>query len=131
MLDVKNAFLNGYLEEEVYMNIPPGFESTGMANKVCRLRKSLYGLKQSPEAWFNRFTNVFKDGYTRCQSDYTLFVKHSEDGRIAAIIVYVHDIVLTGNHTEEMACVKLILSKVFEMKDFGHLKYFLGMEIAT
>lgn len=74
---------------------------------------------------------VFKDGYTRCQSDYTLFVKHSEDGRIAAIIVYVHDIVLTGNHTEEMACVKLILSKVFEMKDFGHLKYFLGMEIAT
>ena len=76
-LDVKNAFLNGDLEEEVYMDIPAGLETTSNFNKVCRLRKSLYGLKQSPRAWFERFTTVVKGyGFVQCQSDHTLFVKH-------------------------------------------------------
>lgn len=121
-LDVKNAFLNGGLEEELYMKSSPGFEST-LVNKVCRLKKSLtwkvhlvlnqhwqwikwlkkslYGLEQSPSASFYRFTNVLKkDGYTQCQSDYTLFVKHSGQGNIVVLIVYVGDIVLTSNHVE-------------------------------
>ncbi|RVW56555.1 Retrovirus-related Pol polyprotein from transposon RE1 [Vitis vinifera] len=105
-LDVKNAFLNGDLEEEVYMDIPTGLETTSNFNKVCRLRKSLYGLKQSPRAWFERFTKVVKGyGFVQCQSDHTLFVKHFPEGKLAIIIE-------------------------FKIKDLGNLKYFLGMEIA-
>ncbi|KAL6316992.1 hypothetical protein AAG906_026686 [Vitis piasezkii] len=98
-LDVKNAFLNGDLEEEVYMDIPAGLETTSNFNKVCRLRKSLYGLKQSP-------------------------------GKAAIIIVYVDDIILTGDHEEKIDLLKKLLTKEFEIKDLGNLKYFLGMEIA-
>ena len=130
-LDVKNAFLNGDLEEEVYMDIPAGLETTSNFNKVCRLRKSLYGLKQSPRAWFERFTKVVKGyGFVQCQSDHTLFVKHFPEGKLAIIIVYVDDIILTGNHEEKIDLLKKLLSKEFEIKDLGNLKYFLGMEIA-
>ncbi|RVX07945.1 Retrovirus-related Pol polyprotein from transposon TNT 1-94 [Vitis vinifera] len=130
-LDVKNAFLNGDLEEEVYMDIPAGLETTSNFNKVCRLRKSLYGLKQSPRAWFERFTKVVKRyGFVQCQSDHTLFVKHFLEGKLAIIIVYVDDIILTGDHEEKIDLLKKLLTKEFEIKDLGNLKYFLGMEIA-
>ncbi|RVW47126.1 Retrovirus-related Pol polyprotein from transposon RE1 [Vitis vinifera] len=129
--DVKNAFLNGDLEEEVYMDIPVGLETTSNFNKVCRLRKSLYGLKQSPRAWFERFTKVVKGyGFVQCQSDHTLFVKHFPEGKLAIIIVYVDDIILTGDHEEKIDLLKKLLTKEFEIKDLGNLKYFLGMEIA-
>ncbi|RVW61349.1 Retrovirus-related Pol polyprotein from transposon RE1 [Vitis vinifera] len=130
-LDVKNAFLNGDLEEKVYMDIPAGLETTSNFNKVCRLRKSLYGLKQSPKAWFERFTKVVKGyGFVQCQSDHTLFVKHFPEGKLAIIIVYVDDIILTGDHEEKIDLLKKLLTKEFEIKDLGNLKYFLGMEIA-
>lgn len=130
-LDVKNAFLNGDLVEEVYMDMPPGFETNCTRGKVCRLRKSLYGLKQSPRAWFDKFTRVLKqDGYLQSQADHTLFIKHFTNGKITMLIVYVDDIVLTGNYEEEMRRLKLLLSKEFEIKDLGHLRYFLGMEVA-
>jgi IS30 family transposase len=130
-LDIKNAFLNGELEEEVYMQIPSGLESPGTANMVCRLRKSLYGLKQSPRAWFDRLTKVVKqDGFVQCQTDHTMFVKHSLDGKIALFIVYVDDIVITGDDDEQVNQLKKLLAKEFEVKDLGQLKYFLGMEIA-
>ncbi|RVW26375.1 Retrovirus-related Pol polyprotein from transposon TNT 1-94 [Vitis vinifera] len=130
-LDVKNAFLNGDLEEEVYMDIPAGLETTSNFNKVYRLRKSLYGLKQSPRAWFERFTKVVKGyGSVQCQSDHTLFVKHFPEGKLAIIIVYVDDIILTGDHEEKIDLLKKLLTKEFEIKDLGNLKYFLGMEIA-
>ena len=130
-LDVKNAFLNGDLEEEVYMDIPVGLETTSNFNKVCRLRKSLYGLKQSPRAWFERFTKVVKGyGFVQCQSDHTLFVKHFPEGKLAILIVYVDDIILTGNHEGKIDLLKKLLTKEFEIKDLGNLKYFLVMEIA-
>ncbi|RVW80146.1 Retrovirus-related Pol polyprotein from transposon TNT 1-94 [Vitis vinifera] len=130
-LDVKNAFLNGDLEEEVYMDIPAGLETTSNFNKVCRLRKSLYGLKQSPRAWFERFTKVVKGyGFVQCQSDHTLFMKHFPEGKLAIIIVYVDDIILTGDHEEKIDLLKKLLTKEFEIKDLRNLKYFLGMEIA-
>ncbi|RVW87157.1 Retrovirus-related Pol polyprotein from transposon TNT 1-94 [Vitis vinifera] len=130
-LDVKNAFLNGDLEEEVYMDILAGLETTSNFNKVCRLRKSLYGLKQSPRAWFERFTKVVKGyGFVQCQSDHTLFVKHFPEGKLAIIIVYVDDIILTSDHEEKIDLLKKLLTKEFEIKDLGNLKYFLGMEIA-
>ncbi|XP_074335810.1 retrovirus-related Pol polyprotein from transposon RE1 isoform X1 [Apium graveolens] len=130
-LDVKNAFLNGDLEEEVYMKIPPGFESRFPANKVCKLIKTLYGLRQSGRKWFEKFTNVLgKDGYVQCQADNTLFVKHTANRGLTAIIVYVDDIVITGNNMEEISCLKKLLATKFEIKDLGPLKYFLGMEVA-
>ena len=130
-LDVKNAFLNGDLEEEVYMEVPPGLESYSKTSKVCRLKKSLYGLKQSPRAWFERFTRAVKQyGYLQCQADHTLFVKHSPRGKITILIVYVDDIILTGDYDEEIQRLKKVLAKEFEIKDLGSLKYFLGMEIA-
>ncbi|KAJ4703138.1 Retrovirus-related Pol polyprotein from transposon TNT 1-94 [Melia azedarach] len=130
-LDVKNAFLNGDLEEEVYMEIPPGFATQTTINKVCKLRKSLYGLKQSPRAWFDRFTKAIKGfGYNQCQADHTMFIKQSFAGRKAILIVYVDDIILTGDHEEETLKLKEFLAKEFEIKDLGSLKYFLGMEVA-
>ena len=75
--DVKNAFLHGDLEEEVYMNFPPGYEVPNGGGKVCKLRKALYGLKQSPRAWFGRFTQVMTSyGYKQGNADHTPFIKH-------------------------------------------------------
>lgn len=94
-LDIKNAFLNGDLEEEVYIEIPMGLRSSYNSGKMCRLYKSLYGLKQSIRDWFERFSGALKTlGYTQCQFDDTLFVKHC-GGKINILIVYVDDIVLT------------------------------------
>ena len=129
--DVKNAFLNGDLEEEVYMDIPPGFEDTKTYGKVCRLRKSLYGLKQSPRAWFERFTQaMLRFGFRQSHADHTLFIKHSSEGKTTALIVYVDDIVLTGDDLEEMERLKKKLATEFEIKDLGNLKFFLGIELA-
>ena len=76
-LDVKNAFLHGDLHEEVYMHIPPGFETNQTYGKVLRLHISLYGLKQSPRAWFDRFRrSMLKRGYFQSNADHTLFYKH-------------------------------------------------------
>jgi hypothetical protein len=129
-LDVKNAFLNGYLEEEVYMDIPPGFENKFGSN-VCKLNKSLYGLKKSPRAWFEKFTqSMKKQGYIQGHVDHTLFTKFSHNGKVVVLIVYVDDIVLTGDDTVEMARVKEKLAVDFEIKDLGFMRYFLGMEVA-
>ena len=82
-MDVKNAFLNGDLDEEVFMELPPGFELTRDRKKVCKLKKSLYGLKQSPRAWFDKFAKSVKTfGYDQGQTDHTLFFKHQEKGRL-------------------------------------------------
>uniref|UniRef100_A0A2N9GQ49 Reverse transcriptase Ty1/copia-type domain-containing protein n=1 Tax=Fagus sylvatica TaxID=28930 RepID=A0A2N9GQ49_FAGSY len=130
-LDVKNAFLNGDLEEEVFMSLPPGFEERLGVDKVCRLRKSLYGLKQSPRAWFERFGRaVRRHGYCQSQADHTMFYKHSKEGKIAILIVYVDDIILTGDDSAELKKLKERLADEFEIKDLGALKYFLGMEFA-
>ncbi|CAL8996419.1 unnamed protein product [Prunus brigantina] len=129
--DVKNAFLHGDLEEEVYMDLPPGCNFTrDKGNQVCKLKKSLYGLKQSPRAWFGRFTKSMKFfGYTQSNADHTLFLKR--DGKkLTALIVYVDDIVVTGNDTGEQLKLQKYLSQEFEMNDLGDLKYFLGIEVA-
>ncbi|RDX61249.1 hypothetical protein CR513_60537, partial [Mucuna pruriens] len=94
--DVKNAFLHGELEEEVYMEIPPGFYSHNEKNKVCKLKKALYGLKQSPRTWFGRFAQVMISlGYRQSQGDHTLFIKHSPNGKLTLLLVYVDDMIVT------------------------------------
>ena len=127
--DVKNAFLHGDLEEEIYMEVPPGFESKkGM---VCKLKKALYGLKQSPRAWFGRLTKVMVTlGYKQSQGDHSLFIKHSNLGGVTALLVYVDDMIVTGNDASEMRNLKQCLLKEFDIKELGRLKYFLGIEVA-
>ncbi|KAL4016518.1 hypothetical protein IC575_024170 [Cucumis melo] len=91
-LDVKNAFLNGDLVEEVYMSPPPGFEAQ-FGQEVCKLQKSLYGLKQSPRAWFDRFTTFVKSQGHKGTRPYFIY-KGFQNRKIAILIVYVDDIVL-------------------------------------
>ncbi|KAL5739715.1 hypothetical protein ACOSP7_028607 [Xanthoceras sorbifolium] len=126
--DVKNAFLHGELNEEVYMDLPPGFDSK--TGKVCTLKKALYGLKQSPRAWFRRLsTSMRKFGYQQSNSDNTLFFKH-KGGKITILIVYVDDMIVIGNDDLEMTNLQRHLATEFEMKDLGVLRYFLGIEVA-
>ena len=130
-LYVKNAFLNGELEEEVYMSLPLGFEEDKKNRMVCKLKKSPCGLKQSPRAWFDRFLKVIRShGYSQGQTDHTLFVKHSSDGKITTLIVYIDDIILTRGNFKEMEEIKRLMAMEFEVKDLRTLKSFLGMEVA-
>ncbi|RVW32439.1 Retrovirus-related Pol polyprotein from transposon TNT 1-94 [Vitis vinifera] len=101
--DVKNAFLHGGLEEEVYMDIPPGYSVTTRTNEVCKLQRALYGLKQSPQAWFGRFSLAMKKyGFQQSNADHTLFLK-KQQGKVTALIVYVDDMVITGDDIEEIS----------------------------
>ncbi|XP_019184263.1 PREDICTED: uncharacterized protein LOC109179154 [Ipomoea nil] len=105
-LGIKNAFLHGDLHEEVYMEQPPGFVAQGESGKVCRLRRSLYGLKQSPRAWFEKFSQVVENfGMVKGKSDHSMFYKWSKTG-IIWLVVYVDDIVITGNDTEGILSLK-------------------------
>ena len=122
--------MNGDLEEEVYMELPLGFDNGRKEGKVCKLRKSLYGLKQSPCAWFERFTKtIMMHGYTQAQSNHTLFYHHN-DGKVTILIVYADDIIVTRNDPMKMERLKEKLAVEFETKDLGPLCYFLGMEVA-
>jgi Reverse transcriptase (RNA-dependent DNA polymerase) len=127
--DVKNIFLHGELEEEIYMEIPPGYSHSGSQSLVCKLEKALYGLKQSPRAWFGRFCNAMsKYGYTQSDSDHTLFYRKRHE-KIAILIIYVDDMIITGDDQDEIIRLEKKLSEEFEMKDLGGLKYFLGIEV--
>jgi hypothetical protein len=129
--DVKNAFLYGELDEEIYMHVPPGYDKNVPVNTVCKLRKALYGLKQSPRAWFGRFTKVMTSlGYKQSQGDHTLFIKHSPQGGVTILLVYVDDIIMTGDDWTEQQILSQCLAKEFEIKTLGKLKYFLGIEVA-
>ena len=128
-LDIKNAFLHGDLHEEVYMEQPPGFVAQGEYGRVCRLRKSLYGLKQSPRAWFGKFSQATeKFGMKKCESDHSVFYRNSSSG-IIVLVVYVDDIVITGSDVTGISSLKSFLHKQFHTKDLGMLKYFLGIEV--
>ena len=112
------------------MELPPGFGNSQTDGKVCKLKKSLYGLKQSPRAWFDRFKRVVVGmGYSQCNGDHTVFYMHRK-AHITILAVYVDDIVITGDDAEEIKYLKERLGKAFEVKDLGPLRYFLGIEIA-
>lgn len=130
-LDIKNSFLHGELEEEVYMDQPPGFTIPGNSRFVCRLNRSLYGLKQSPRAWFGRFSSaLIQFGMTRCEADHSVFFLHSSNGQHIFLVVYVDDIVIIGDDTDGIQRLKTHLFKNFQTKDLGPLRYFLGIEVA-
>ncbi|MCR2848026.1 hypothetical protein KN825_15855, partial [Weizmannia coagulans] len=128
-LDIKNAFLHGDLQEEVYMEQPPEFVAQGGTGQVCRLRKALYGLKQSPRAWFGKFSKAVEEfGLQKCKSDHFVFYRNSAAG-IVLLIVYVDDIIIIGSDNMGVSSVKSFLYNRFHTKDLSMLKYFLGVEI--
>ena len=128
-MDVKSAFLNGYIMEEVYVKQPPGFESEKFPDHVYKLSKALYGLKQAPRAWYDRLKNFLLDNdFSMGKANTTLFVKHKNQD-ILIVQIYVDDIIFGS--TNELLCkdFSLCMSKEFEMSMMGELKYFLGLQI--
>ena len=128
-LDIKNAFLHGNLAEKVYMEQSPGFVPQGEIGRFCRLHKSLYGLKQSPSAWFGKFSEVIeKFGLHKSKFDHSIFYINSQAG-IILLVVYVDDIVITGNDMAGISSLKSFLHGQFHTKDLGMLKYFLVLKL--
>lgn len=110
------------------MQQPPKFIFEGEPHKVCRLKKSLYGLKQFLQTWFNRLSKIVHNlEYSQAHSDHTMLIKRGE--RICILIMYVDNIIITGDDFGEIYCLKHNLKKFFEIKDFGKLMYFLGFEV--
>ncbi|CAH9116972.1 unnamed protein product, partial [Cuscuta epithymum] len=128
-MDVDNAFLHGDLHEEVYMHPPPGYSSS-KPGQVCRLLHSLYGLRQAPRCWFSKLTRALVNyGFHQPHADYSLFTLH-RGGHILCILVYVDDLLITGSNRALISVFKTYLANIFPVKDLGHMKYFLGLEIA-
>ena len=128
-IDVTTAFLNGELEEEVYMKQPPGFSAEGQENLVCKLKKSIYGLKQSPRCWNSTLHSQLKRmGFLQSTSDPCIYRDSGGDTPFF-IGVYVDDIVLAGCDQRKMKEVKEALAHKFNIKDMGKLHYFLGIKV--
>lgn len=128
-LDVQNAFLHGYLEEEVYMQQPPGYEDMSHPNYVCKLDKALYGLKQAPRAWYARLCKRLQElGFLPSKADTSLFY-YSRGEYTIYILVYVDDIIVASSSPKATAALLKDLQKDFVLKDLGDLHYFLGIEV--
>ena len=128
-MDVKNTFLNGDLHEEVYMQPPPCYPHSG--SQVCCLCHALYGLKQALRAQFEKFSLVVaQQGFTSSPHDTALFVRRSS-ADITLILLYVGDMIITGDDSAGIRSLQHFLSQHFEMKDLGTLSYFLGLEVTS
>jgi len=127
-LDVNNAFLHRDLHEEVYMEVSKGVIPPKPC-QVCKLRKSIYGHRQASRQWYEKLSTVLiASGYTQSQYDFSLFTKQSATGTFTIILVYVDDMILTGNNVQEIALVKSQLDHLFKIKDLSQLKFFLRLE---
>src|SRR5882672_4549529 len=127
-MDVKCAFLNGYLTKDIYTQQPQGFATN--PSLVCRLRKSLYGLKQAPRAWYAKIDSFLSSlNFVRCKSDPNVYLKLI-NGSLMIIVLYVDDLLITGSSQAEIACLKDAMNHAFSMTYLGLLSQFLGLEIA-
>ena len=127
-MDVKCAFLNGDLTEDIYMQHPQGFSTN--PSLVCRLRKSLYGLKQAPRAWYAKIDSFLLSlNFVRCKSDPNVYL-NLINGSLMIIVLYVDDLLITGSSKDEIASLKGAMNQAFSMTDLGLLSQFLGLEIA-
>ena len=128
-LDVKNAFLHGFLQEEVYMEQPLGYIDPEFPSHVCCLQRALYGLKQAPRAWFQRFSHFLLGlGFLASRADSSLFVYHGPYG-VLYLLLYVDDMIITGSNQLMLHTLINCLAQEFSVKDLGDLHYFLGIEV--
>ena len=128
-LDVKNAFLHGVLEEEVYMKQPPGFEDSNVPHYICKLDKALYGLKQAPRAWYSRLSSKLHGlGFTPSKADTSLFL-YQKSGITIFVLIYVDDIIVASSSNDATTILLQELNKYFAIKDLGDLHFFLGIEV--
>ena len=128
-MDLKTTFLHGGLEEEIYINQPELFAVKGKKELVCKFKKSLYGLKQSPRMWYHKFdTYIWGLGFTRRKLNQCVYLKLIGD-RVIYLVLYVDDMLLIGNDKEIIQDLKTQLSSKLDMKDLGAANYILGMEI--
>ncbi|KAL0311966.1 UNVERIFIED_CONTAM: Copia protein [Sesamum radiatum] len=124
-MDIKSAFLNGYIDEEIYVEQPQGFIAKGYEEKVLRLKKAFYGLKQASRVWYSRIDNYFMDrGFRRSLSEPTLYIKCQGNDTLI-VSLYVDDLIYTGNNEKMIHDFKEDMMKAFEISDLGLMHFFL------
>ena len=129
-MDVKNTFLNGELNEEIYMEQPEGFIVPGQEKKVCRLVKSLYGLKQAPKQWHEKFDNaMMSNGFRINECDKCVYIKDTVNGYVI-VYLYVDDMLIIGSNNDIIKATKRMLINEFNIKDLGFVDVILGMKIS-
>ena len=127
-MDVKTTFLNGMIEEELYIEQPECFETFDSESHVCQLKRVLYVLKKTPRAWYTRIDSYFTGlGFTKSEVDEDLYHIMLE-GKLLIIVLYVDDLILTGDD-QLIKCCKENLAREFDMKDIELIHYFLSMEV--
>ena len=128
-MDFKTTFLNGSLDETIYMVQLEGFITKGQEKKVCKLRKSIYGLKQASRSWNIRFDKSVKSfRFIQCPNEPCVYKRSSENVTVF-LILYVDDILIIGNDVGTLSSVKVWLSKQFDMKDLGEASHILGINL--
>ena len=128
-MDVKSAFLNGDLKEVVYVQQPPGFIDNTNPEKVLRLHKALYGLRQAPRAWNAKLDSTMLSlGFKQCASEHGMYTRGKAEQRLI-VGVYVDDLIITGGDTQVLSSFKKEMCKTFKMSDLGSLSYYLGIEV--
>ncbi|CAL2268253.1 unnamed protein product [Prunus armeniaca] len=129
-LEVKYAFLNGELEEEVYVEQPQGYVEKGREDKFYRLRKALYGLKQAPRAWNNKIDHYFQqNGFTRSFSEPSLYLKKEDTHDFLILCLFVDDLIYTSTNPRMAEVFKKNMMKEYEMTNLGTMRYFLGIQV--
>jgi len=128
-MDIKSAFLNGDLNEEVYIEQPNGFILGNDPKLVCRLKKALYGLKQAPRAWYYWLDKyLHQQGFIKGSTDSNLYIKIDND-KLLILVLYVDDIIFGSNEEDMSQNFSLVMQKEFEMSMLGELTYFLGLQV--
>ena len=128
-MDVKTAFLNGDLQEEVFVEQAPGFAQAGQEHKVYRLHKALYGLHQAPRAWNQKLDDKLGVlGFKKCLSEHAIYCRGAGSERLV-VGVYVDDLIITGASCNSIKMFKAQMTEIFKMSDLGSLTYYLGIEV--
>ena len=129
-LDVKTAFLHGDLKEEIYIDQLEGFKVKGKEHMICKLKKSMYSLKQASRQWYKKFDSfMVGHGYTRTNADHCVYVRKFPNGKFVILLLYVDDMLIVGQDVGVIGNLKKDLFKSFDLKDLGLARQILGMQI--
>lgn len=127
---MKSAFLHGELEEVVHIEQPKGYEMKGQEDKVYRLKKALYVLRQAPRAWYSGIETYFKkEGFKKCGHEHTLFIKGDRTSELLIVSLYVDDLIFAGSNETIVEGFRRSMKEEFDMKGLGRMRHFLGVEV--